>query len=357
MQTAKPLDVLIVDDSALVRQILTTVLVEAGGMTARAAADPLIAMQFMKQARPDVIICDLVMPRMDGMTFLRKVMAEDPIPVVICSELAAQGTQTALQALAEGAVEVIGKPKLGVRNFIEDSATLLVDTVCAAARSRVQRRLPARALPPASFAEAAVAATRNMAADGGLKRVVAIGASTGGTDAIQVLLELLPATAPGMVIVQHMPEMFTAAFAQRLNRTCAMEVKEAVAGDQVRQGRVLIAPGNHHMQLRGNHPNYTVAVTGGPLVSRHRPSVDVLFYSVARVAGAKAVGVILTGMGNDGTEGLLEMKRAGATTIAQDEASCTVFGMPKDAIARGAVDTVAPLDRIPILLMRKAMQT
>jgi len=349
------LNVLIIDDSALVRQIMTDVLSQAGGINIRVAADPLIAMELMKQSRPDVIVLDLVMPRMDGMTFLRKLMAENPIPVVVCSELVGRGTNEAIKALEMGAVEVIAKPKIGVSKFIEESAMVLVDTVRAAASSRLkarasflntsQQRPAVSAAPPKPHTP-----TVGFSSD----KIIALGASTGGTDALKLILEALPADAPGIVIVQHMPEMFTAAFAQRLNQSCAIEVKEAANGDRVVAGRALIAPGNYHMILRRSGSAYTVEVTGGALVSRHRPSVDVLFRSVAQVAGAKAVGAILTGMGSDGSTGLLEMKKAGAVTVAQDETSCVVFGMPKEAIARGAADHVVSLGMIPGFLMKKA---
>ena len=348
---AKPIDVLVIDDSALVRQVMTDVLSQAGSIAVRSAADPIIAMEVMKFARPDVIILDLMMPRMDGMTFLRKLMAEDPLPVVICSELAARGTEAAMQALEEGAVEVVAKPKLGISNFIEESATMLIDTVRAASRSRIRQRQPSFAAPPRPYIPEIKPPPLSPSAT---RKVIAIGASTGGTDAIQEMLESLPEYAPGIVVVQHMPELFTAAFAQRLNRTCTIEVKEAVDGDQVRPGRALIAPGNRHLLVRRNGAGYKVEIAGGPLVNRHRPSIDVLFRSVAQAARANGLGVILTGMGSDGADGLLEMKRAGAITIAQDEASCTVFGMPKEAIARGAVDTVLPLDKIAGMLLRKA---
>lgn len=355
MRAAKPLDVLIIDDSALVRQMMTAVLSQAGGIAVRSAADPIIALEIMRYARPDVIILDLIMPRMDGLTFLRKIMAEDPLPVIICSELAVCGTESAMQALDEGAVEVLAKPKLGVRNFIEESATMLIDTVRAAARSRIGQRRPSFAAPPPRpyIPEVARQPLSASASQSAPRNLIAIGASTGGTEALQAILESLPEYTPGIVVVQHMPEMFTAAFAQRLNRTCSIEVKEAVDGDQIRPGRALIAPGNHHLLVRRSGAGYKVEITGGPLVSRHRPSVDVLFRSVAQVAGSNALGVILTGMGSDGADGMLEMKRAGAATIAQDEASCAVFGMPKEAIARGAVDTVLPLDKIAGMLLRK----
>jgi len=346
----RPLHVLVVDDSAVVRQMMTAVLGGARGMTVAVAADPFIAMEKMKQARPDVMVLDLEMPRMDGLSFLRKIMAEDPIPVVVCSGLGGRGTEAAMRALDEGAVEVVAKPKLGIKDFLQDSATLLSDAVRAAAQARMRPRgVPERQAPVGEAVSAARPALR-LTSD----KVVAIGASTGGTEALRELLMALPPDAPGLVIVQHMPELFTAAFARRLNDLCRVEVREAANGDRVIEGRALIAPGNRHTRLRRSGAHYTVEVSDGPLVSRHRPSVDVLFQSVARAAGPNAIGVILTGMGDDGADGLLDMHRAGAVTIAQDEASCVVFGMPKEAIARGAVEDVLALQRIPEALLAGA---
>jgi len=328
--------VLVVDDSALVRQAFSMLL--ARSFSVETAADPLIAERKMTKQKPAVIVLDLQMPRVDGMTFLRQIMQRDPIPVVICSTAAERGSETALRALEEGAVDLILKPQIGVREFIEESSTLLIDTITAASQARVGRTAPPRprlALPPAVSGP----------------RVIAVGASTGGTEALREMIEALPSNAPGMLVVQHMPEGFTAAFAKRLNETASVEVKEAVYGDAVLPGRVLIAPGNHHMLLRRSGDRYYVQVSNGPLVSRHRPSVDVLFRSVAQAAGANAVGVILTGMGDDGAEGLLEMREAGARTLAQDEATSVIFGMPKEAIARGAVMQVLPLPKIAGAIM------
>jgi two-component system chemotaxis response regulator CheB len=346
------MNVLVVDDSAVVRQALSAILGGAG-FTVAVASDPLIAMARIRAARPRVIVLDLEMPRMDGLTFLRRLMAEDPIPVVVCSGLAGSGTETALQALAEGAVEVVGKPRLGVREFLHESATLLVDAVRAAAVARLRPRVPARRkLTADAVLPAREAPVLTVTSD----KVVAVGASTGGTEALRHVLEALPADAPGLVVVQHMPALFTRAFADRLDRSCRIEVKEAAHGDRVLEGRALVAPGNRHLLLQRSGAHYTVEVKDGPLVSRHRPSVDVLFRSAAQAAGPNAVGVILTGMGDDGAAGLLEMKRAGAATVAQDEASCVVFGMPREAIARGAVDVVEPLDRIPGAVLRLARE-
>jgi two-component system, chemotaxis family, protein-glutamate methylesterase/glutaminase len=331
--------VLVVDDSAVVRQVMTAILTPQPGMTVSVAADPLIARDKMRRARPDVILLDLEMPRMDGLTFLREIMSTDPTPVVVCSALTGPGTDAAMRALDEGAVEIITKPQLGVQDFLEESATRLVDAVRGAAEARLSHRVP-RAHP--AVVKRPPLAIHTAPAD----TLIAVGASTGGTEALRVLLEGLPETAPGIVVVQHMPEPFTAAFARRLDETCRMTVQEAKDGDAVAPGRVLIAPGDRHLAVHAFAGRYAVEVRNGPLVSRHRPSVDVLFRSVAQAAGGKAVGVLLTGMGDDGAAGLLEMKLAGAATIAQDESTSVVFGMPKEAIARGAVGEVLPLGGI-----------
>ncbi|HEY4642320.1 MAG TPA: chemotaxis response regulator protein-glutamate methylesterase [Thermoanaerobaculia bacterium] len=323
--------VLVVDDSALVRQAFTALL--SRQFSIDTAADPVIAERKMAKQRPSVIVLDLQMPRVDGMTFLRQIMRTDPIPVVICSSAATRGSEVAMRALEEGAVDLILKPQIGVRDFIEDSATQLIDTITAASYARIGRAAAAR---PRLALPSVVAGPR----------VIAIGASTGGTEALREVIEALPPDAPGMIVVQHMPEGFTAAFAKRLNEVSRVEVKEATYGDAVLPGRVLIAPGNHHMLLRRSGTRYYVQVSSGPLVSRHRPSVDVLFRSVAQAAGSSAVGVILTGMGDDGAEGLLEMRESGARTIAQDEATSVIFGMPKEAIARGAAMEVLALGEI-----------
>ena len=347
--TPRTLSVLVVDDSAVVRQAATAILSQDPGIVVTVAADPYIALDKMGRSRPDVILLDLEMPRMDGLTFLLKIMAEDPIPVVVCSGLAARGTEAAMRALEDGAVEVIAKPQLGVRDFLHESAATLIDTLRGAAEARVRRRAPVTPAAPRHSVDVVppprVAATLPPA-----DLVVAIGASTGGTEALRLVLEALPENAPGLLIVQHMPERFTAAFAERLNRSCRIAVKEAAAGDRVLRGRALIAPGNRHLLLRRRGLDYTVDVSDAPAVNRHRPSVDVLFRSVAHGAGAQAVGVLLTGMGDDGAAGLLAMRNAGAETIAQDERSCVVFGMPKEAIARGAARRVLPLSAIAAAL-------
>jgi two-component system chemotaxis response regulator CheB len=333
---------------------MSTVLSREKSIRVTAAANPIIAMGKMKKARPDVILLDLEMPKMDGLTFLRKIMAEDPIPVVICSGHARRGTDAALKALEEGAVEVVTKPIVGIQEFLHESAVTLIDTVLAAAQARMRTRAPAaRPVPPKLTADAVLPPPRRLVGVRTSEKVIALGASTGGTEALRAVLEAMPTDAPGVVIVQHMPEDFTAAFARRLDQICGIEVKEAEDGDRVRPGLALVAPGNFHMMLRRRAGCYSVEVTGGALVSRHRPSVDVLFRSVAQAAGPNAVGVIMTGMGDDGAKGLGEMKEAGATTIAQDQASCVVFGMPKEAIDQGAVQKVVPLPLIPSAILKR----
>jgi two-component system, chemotaxis family, protein-glutamate methylesterase/glutaminase len=337
--------VLVVDDSAVVRQVMQGILGADPKIKVSVAADPIIAFAKIERETPDVVITDLVMPRMDGLTFLRKIMAERPLPVVVCSEVAHRRTEDAISALQLGAVEVIKKPKLGVRDFLHESAVMLIDVVHSAAQAK---------LTPAPFPQVSPRNTADVILPLGAMphrkpaggKIIAVGASTGGTEALREFLQSMPHHCPGIVIVQHMPEVFTRAFAERLNRDCAIEVKEAAAGDGIHNGRALIAPGNHHLLVQSSPSGYVAQVEDGPLVSRHRPSVDVLFRSVARSAGSHAVGVIMTGMGNDGAQGLLEMRNAGALTVAQDEASCVVFGMPKEAIARNAVVEVVPLFRL-----------
>jgi two-component system chemotaxis response regulator CheB len=338
------LQVLVVDDSAMVRQVMQAILGTDRRINVRAAADPLIAWGKMQKEAPDVVITDLEMPRMDGLTFIRKIMAEMPTPVVVCSGLAARGTELALRALEEGAVEVITKPKVGVRDFLHESAVTLLDAVWSAAQAQIRPR--PRLVVARIVADPVLPRNGKSNGSGAQNKVIAVGASTGGTEALRVFLAALPTDCPPVVIVQHMPEVFTRAFAERLNQDCSIEVQEARDGDRLRTGLALIAPGNRHMLVNRSGEELAVQVVDGPQVSRHRPSVDVLFRSVAASVGAKAVGVIMTGMGDDGAQGLCEMKAAGAATIAQDEASCVVFGMPREAISRGAVNAVVPLEEI-----------
>ncbi len=339
--------VLIVDDSALVRQTLTKVLsTDRGIEVIGAAADPFIAARKILDELPDVITLDVEMPRMDGLTFLKKIMSQHPIPVVICSALTEEGAETTLKALEYGAVDIVTKPRLGARKYLEESRMRLCDTVKAASKARVRPvKATGRETAPGFTAALPVKkASRAMLRT--TDKVIVVGASTGGTEAIRLFLESMPLDAPGIVIVQHMPEHFTTAFARRLDMTCRVTVKEAEDGDTVFAGRALIAPGNRHTMLRRSGARYFVEVNDGPLVCRHRPSVDVLLKSAAEYAGRNAVGVIMTGMGDDGATGLLELNEAGAYTIAQDEATSVVFGMPREAIKLGAADKVMPLNAI-----------
>jgi two-component system chemotaxis response regulator CheB len=356
--------VLIVDDSAVVRQVLTEQLTSVGGIKViGAVSDPLFALNFLKKEWPDVIVLDIEMPRMDGITFLKHIMTERPTPVVICSTLTDKGADVTLQALSAGAVDIITKPKVGLKGFLQDSHILLGDTVKAAARARVSHARPASTPAPAPAVAPKLHADA-MLPDQGPRvlgettdRLVAIGTSTGGTQALEYVLTRLPRTAPGVVVVQHMPAQFTAAFAKRLDGLCQVHVKEAEANDRLIPGLVLIAPGAYHMLLRRSGAQYRVEIRDGPLVSRHRPSVDVLFRSAAQAAGPNAVGIIMTGMGDDGARGLKELHETGAFTVAQDEASCVVYGMPKEAVKLGAVDAILPLDRVPDIIMRAPTRT
>ena len=351
--------VMVVDDSAVVRQVVAGLLAAAPGIEVLAAvADPVLAIERLRQAWPDVIVLDVEMPRMDGITFLRKIMAERPTPVVSCSTLTDKGARTTLEALAAGAVSIVTKPKLGLKQFLAEAGDELVATVRAAARANV-RRLVQRAesaplgTPPKNTADVILAPAGPRAMTQTTERVVALGTSTGGTQALEEVLSALPRVCPGIVIVQHMPEKFTAAFAARLDSLCRIEVREARHSDRVVPGRALIAPGGKHLLLKRSGAQYFVEVVDGPVVNRHRPSVDVLFRSVAKSAGANALGVIMTGMGDDGAAGLAEMRSAGARTLAQDEDSCVVFGMPKEAIRRGGVERVVPLQGIAAEVMKQ----
>jgi two-component system, chemotaxis family, protein-glutamate methylesterase/glutaminase len=346
--------VLVVDDSAVVRQTLTDVLSSDDRIQViGTAGDPFVAAERIREEVPDVITLDIEMPRMDGLTFLQKIMTQHPIPVVICSSLAQEGAESTLRALEYGAVDIVAKPRLGSKQFLEDSRVTLCEAVKAAAAARLRVLRPKHVVEPKLTADAVLPRATGAMIET-TEKVVAIGASTGGTEALSVLLESLPADSPGIVIVQHMPEMFTRAFANRLNGLCSITVKEAESNDTVLRGRALIAPGNHHMLLKRSGARYYVEVKDGPLVSRHRPSVDVLFRSAARYAGPNAIGVILTGMGDDGARGMSEMKNAGAATIAQDEETCVVFGMPNEAIKRNAVDKVLPLPSVAGAILAQA---
>ncbi|GFO59356.1 chemotaxis response regulator protein-glutamate methylesterase of group 2 operon [Geomonas silvestris] len=351
----KKIRVLIVDDSAVVRQTMTEILSSDPQIEVMSTAgDPYIAAERIRDEIPDVITLDVEMPRMDGITFLHKIMSQHPIPVVMCSSLTDKGSETALKALEYGAVEIIQKPRMGTKAFLEESRLRICDAVKAASQARVRKisNLPSRTVTPKLTADVIMEKPKSHAMMQTTEKVVVVGASTGGTEALKVFLESLPADCPGIVIVQHMPEGFTRAFSQRLDGLCRITVKEAADNDTVVRGRALIAPGNHHLLLKRSGARYYVEVKDGPLVSRHRPSVDVLFRSAARYAGKNAVGVIMTGMGDDGAHGMKEMKEAGAQNIAQDEATCIVFGMPNEAIKQGGVDYVRPLESISREVLR-----
>lgn len=338
--TSKKIKVLIVDDSAIVRKIFNEELSKEHDIEVIGTApDPFIARDKIVQLKPDVITLDIEMPRMDGLTFLKKIMHYHPLPVIIVSSLTPKGSRMALEALEEGAVEVLSKP--GGSYSVGELSIQLKEKVRAAVKvklNRVGKSSPSPPLPTGMISKPLSETTQ---------KVIAIGASTGGTEAIKEVLRRLPMNTPGILIVQHMPSHFTTAFAERLNQLCSMEVREARDGDSVLDGRALIAPGNFHMLLRRSGSKYYVNIKDGPFVHHQRPAVDVLFNSVAQSAGANAIGVIMTGMGADGAEGMLKMKESGAKTIAQDETSCVVFGMPKEAIRLGGVDRVVPLERIP----------
>lgn len=342
----KEIKVLIVDDSAVVREVLKNILSRQPDIRViGTASDPIFAMEKMKLDWPDVVVLDIEMPRMDGLTFLTQIMAQRPTPVVICSSLVVQGTETTMQAMAAGAVSLITKPTLGVESFLNDVSNNIIDAVRGAAASNI-RNLRARGSSgtAASHPIAVPHGTAAMAQT--TERIVAIGASTGGTIALENVLTALPRVSPGIVIVQHMPAGFTKSFADRLNDLSEITVEEAKDGQRLIPGLALIAPGGLHMSLTRSGAQYVVEVRDGPPVNRHRPSVDVLFRSVARCAGRNAMGVIMTGMGDDGARGMKEMHDVGAYTLAQDEDSCVVYGMPREAVELGGVDTVLPLDKI-----------
>lgn len=339
--------IFVVDDSALVRQFMTEVITKQPDMQLIGTApDPIIAHSKMQTNWPDLIVLDVEMPKMDGITFLKQIMASRPTPVVICSSLTEKGAALTLEAFSAGAVAVFTKSKLGVKEHLQNIASDLLQSIREASLAHAQA--PKKILRPA--AQAPIQHTPLTQLSQTTDRVIAIGTSTGGTIALEHILTQLPRDIIGTVIVQHMPEKFTAAFAERLNNICEIEVREAKNGDRVLQGCALIAPGGLQTQVVRRGAFYYVEVFDAPPVNRHRPSVDVLFRSVAKAAGKNAMGMILTGMGDDGARGLLAMKESGAYTIAQDEASCIVFGMPKEAIKLGAADQVCGLDQMPALI-------
>lgn len=350
--TRQPIRVLIVDDSASVRQVLSTILDDDPGIEVMGtAADVPAAVRRLQNELPDVMILDIEMPGMDGLTFLRKIMVQRPIPVIICSTLTEAGSQALFDALEAGAVDVLPKPRIDTRNALIETADRLRHAVRAAAQAKLRPRQARAPVEQKLTADVMMPPPVPGRVRGQTERIVCIGISTGGTETLREVLTVLPPTCPGIAVVQHMPEKFTAAFARRLNGLCTVEVKEAEDGDELRTGRVLIAPGNRHMLLQRSGTQYRVAIKDGPQVSRHRPSVDVLFRSAAQYAGANALGLIMTGMGDDGARGLLEMRKAGACTLAQDEESCVVFGMPKEAIELGAAQRIVRLARVPHEIM------
>jgi two-component system, chemotaxis family, protein-glutamate methylesterase/glutaminase len=349
----KKVRVLIVDDSASVRRIFTTILNEDPDIEVMAAAaDPFAAARRLQDELPDVIILDIEMPRMDGITFLRKIMAQRPIPVIICSTLTEHGSDLMFEAFEAGAVDILPKPRVDTRQALIESSSRLRDAVKSAARARVRPRGERRPVIETKLtADAIIPPPVQGRSRPATERIVCIGISTGGTEALRDVLEVLPPDCPGILIVQHMPQGFTAAFAKRLNGLCQINVKEAEDGESVLPGYAYIAPGSRHMLLQRTGLRYHIAIKDGPPVSRHRPSADVLFRSAAQYAGRNALGIIMTGMGDDGAKGLLEMRKLGATTRGQDEESCVVFGMPKEAIACGAVEKIVSLGQIPKEIM------
>lgn len=342
--------VLIVDDSALVRQVLTEIFSQDNAIeVVGVASDPLIARDKIKQLNPDVLTLDVEMPKMDGITFLSNIMRLRPMPVVMISSLTEQGADITFQALEIGAVDFVPKPKVDVVHGMEEYAATIIEKVKAASKARVRTRsiVPKEAeVPERHSADAVLKKTFNRKHFSSTEKIIAIGASTGGTEAIKDVLVGLPADMPGIVITQHIPEQFSRPFAERMNSNCAMEVCQASDGQQILPGHVYIAPGSHHLMVERSGARYICKLSDGPAVNRHRPSVDVLFRSVAQNAGSNAVGVILTGMGNDGAAGLKEMQEAGAPTVAQDENSSVVWGMPGEAVKLGAADEVIALDKV-----------
>lgn len=354
----KKIKVLVVDDSAVIRQVMSDIIESDPELELEGAViDPIFAMKRMELHWPDVIILDVEMPRMDGITFLQKIMSEHPTPVVMCSTLTVEGSVTAMQALSSGAIEIIEKPKIAAKEKLKEKNRKILDIIKIAARAKNLNHLKSYSKKTATTGVA-----RKLSADAMMERpttalaettegIVAIGTSTGGTQALEAVLTCLPRTCPGIVVVQHMPANFTKAFADRLNGICDPQVLEASSGDKVLPGKILIAPGGKHMALKRSGAQYIVEVKDGPLINRHRPSVDVLFRSVAKFAGKNALGIIMTGMGDDGAHGLLEMRECGAATLGQNEDTCIVYGMPKEAVKLGAVEKEIALDKIASKIM------
>lgn len=351
-ESNKKINVLIVDDSAVIRQVMSEIMENDKDLDTDSAADPIFAMRHMEKKWPDVIVLDVEMPRMDGLTFLRKIMAERPTPVVMCSTLTTSGAKTTLDALSAGAIDVIAKPKMKAKTLLIEENKRILDVIKSAARAKNLKKsamaISAKAIQPIKpkyNADAVISkGTRPILQS--TDKIVAIGTSTGGTQALEVVLKSLPVDCPGIVVVQHMPEKFTKAFAERLNNICTVSVCEGKNGQEILKGQVIISPGGQHMTIARRGSGYTVEVIGGPLVNRHKPSVDVLFRSVAKFAGKNALGIIMTGMGDDGARGLKEIRETGAHTIGQDEATCIVYGMPNEAFKAGAVEKQVPLGNI-----------
>ena len=353
----KKIQVLVVDDSAVVRKVMTEIVNSQPDMEVCAAAqDPIFALKHMEKQWPDVITLDVEMPRMDGITFLKKVMKEHPTPVVMCSTLTEKGAETTMQAMSSGAVEIVTKPKMGVKGFLTESADEIVHAIKAASKAKLKKKATGNSPPVADVkaklsADVMLRSATDTAMARTTERIIAIGTSTGGTSALEKLLTSMPRVAPGIVVVQHMPGSFTAAFANRLNGLCDIRVKEAVDDETLLAGHVYIAPGDKHMMIKRSGALYKISVKDGPLVSRHKPSVDVLFRSVAKFAGKNAMGIIMTGMGDDGASGLLEMKQSGSSTLGENEESCVVYGMPKEAMKKGAVEKEMHLNQFPQAIM------
>jgi two-component system chemotaxis response regulator CheB len=341
----RKIKVLVIDDSALIRGVMKEIINRESDMECVAAApDPLVAREMIRNLNPDVLTLDVEMPKMDGLDFLERLMRLRPMPVLMISSLTEAGSDITFRALELGAVDFVSKPKLDIARGMEESAIEITDKIRAVVHARVRKPFVEPVVQEKYSADAILpSSTRRFSST---EKLIAIGASTGGTEAIKEVLTKLPADAPGVLIAQHMPEQFTRSFADRLNSLCKISVKEAEHNERILPGYAYIAPGHSHLLLRRSGAHYIAELNQGPLVNRHRPSVDVLFRSVANIAGANALGIILTGMGKDGVQGMLEMKQAGSHTIAQDEASCVVFGMPKEAIAAGAVREVLPLQNI-----------
>ncbi len=349
--------VMVIDDSAVVRQVLSSIITESHGMEViDTAADPIFALQKLEKIKPDVITLDVEMPRMDGITFLKKLMRENPIPVVMCSTLTQKSSDTSIKALRLGAVEIVSKPTSNMKQELPQQKRQIANAIRVASKARLDSMKPINTAAPAILN-----APEKLSADAILpkktslpltpsNKLIVMGASTGGTQALEYVLSSLNINTPGVVVVQHMPEAFTESFAKRLDSVSQVHIKQAEDGDLIETGKVLIAPGGKHMLVRNHGGKLSAIVKEGPLVSRHRPSVDVLFRSAAQAAAKQTLGIIMTGMGDDGASGMKEMFDAGAFTVAQDEKTCVIFGMPAVAISKGGVRRISPLQQIPEII-------